>query len=110
MPTALYVWEWWRSGLSNANTKGLGGDGSAPKIGVNLTLWRTVHTDLLIAPTTLMYIYNLMLDPPCSLSPPLPLPCLPHLPRDVIRPLRQSQPRSGGVEPHDFHVPNAEGL
>jgi hypothetical protein len=98
--------------VSNANTKGLGGDGSAPKTRVGpISQFGEQCIDLLIASRNhaLMRIYNLMLDPPCSLSPPLPLACLPHLPRDVIRPQRQSQPRSGGVGPPDSHVPNAEG-
>ena len=57
----------------------------------------------------LVRIYNHILDPPCSLSPPLPLSCLPHPPRDVIRPQHQSLPRSEGVALPDFRVPNAEG-
>jgi hypothetical protein len=40
----------------------------------------------------------------------VPLSCPPQLPRDVIRPQRQSQPKSGGVVQPDFHVPNVEGL
>ena len=40
----------------------------------------------------------------------VPLSCPPQLPRDVIRPQRQSHPKSGGVVQHDFHVPNVEGL
>jgi hypothetical protein len=40
----------------------------------------------------------------------VPLSCPPQLPKDVIRPQPQSQPKSGGVAQHDFHVPNVEGL
>ena len=40
----------------------------------------------------------------------VPFSCPPQLPRDVIHPQRQSQPKSEGVVQHAFHVPNAEGL
>jgi hypothetical protein len=56
-------------------------------------------------------IYNHMSDPPFfDTLLRVPLSCPPQLPRDVIRPQRQSQPKSGGVVQHDFHVPNVEGL
>lgn len=88
-----------------------GDDGTAPEIRVESCNMEKRCIDLVIANghLALLRIYKLMLDPPYSLSLS-PLLCLPRPPRDVIRPQRQSQPRSGGVVLPDFHVPNAEGL
>lgn len=69
--TALWLWEQWRQ-ARRLQTPGVGGDdGSAPEIRVGSRSMEKWCIDLVIAigHLALVRIYNLMLDPPCSLSP-----------------------------------------